>query len=134
MSTDMCLMSIRVSKNNREIDSTEDKRHGILQNKHIAHWQSDRPRSHPVNIQFKEKIKIKDLCIFSDFKVDESYTPQKILIRTGINHNNLVELRYFKIHEPTGWVIVPTRDARSNPIRTWMIQIAVLANHQSGRA
>lgn len=35
--------------------------------------------------------------------------------------------------EPAGWVIIPTRDARSNPIKTWMIQIAVLANHQSGR-
>ncbi|CAF1535821.1 unnamed protein product, partial [Adineta steineri] len=57
-----------------------------------------------------------------------------ISIRTGINHNNLVELRCFEIHEPTGWVIVPTRDARSKPIKTWMIQIAVLANHQSGRA
>lgn len=57
----------------------------------------------------------------------------RISIRTGINHNNLVELRSFEIHEPAGWVIVPTRDARSNPIKTWMIQIAVLANHQSGR-
>ncbi len=57
----------------------------------------------------------------------------RISIRTGINHNNLVELRSFEIHEPAGWVIVPTRDVRSNPIKTWMIQIAVLANHQSGR-
>ncbi|CAF4171163.1 unnamed protein product, partial [Rotaria magnacalcarata] len=98
-----------------------------------TYWQSDGPQPHLVNIQFKQKTKIKDLCIFSDFKVDESYTPQKISIRTGINHNNLVELRSFEIHEPAGWVIVPTRDARANPIKTWMIQIAVLSNHQSGR-
>ncbi|CAF1158996.1 unnamed protein product [Adineta steineri] len=61
-------------------------------------------------------------------------THRKISIRIGINHNNLVELRCFEIHEPAGSVIVPARDARSNPIRTWMIQIAVLANHQSGCA
>ena len=57
----------------------------------------------------------------------------RISIRTGINHNNLVELGSFEIHEPAGWVIVPTRDVHSNPIKTWMMQIAVLANHQSGR-
>ncbi|CAF0756000.1 unnamed protein product [Adineta ricciae] len=157
MTTGICTVPIRVSKNNREIDPTEDERKGIVQNItkqaywHVSsckpghgvdkllddnletYWQSDGPQPHLVNIQFKQKTKIKDLCIFSDFKVDESYTPQKISIRTGINHNNLVELRCFEIHEPAGWVIVPTRDARSNPIKTWMIQIAVLANHQSGR-
>ena len=42
-----------------------------------TYWQSDGPQPHLVNIQFKQKTKIKDLCIFSDFKVDESYTPQK---------------------------------------------------------
>lgn len=45
-----------------------------------TYWQSDGPQPHLVNIQFKQKTKIKDLCIFSDFKVDESYTPQKYLI------------------------------------------------------
>lgn len=69
---------------------------------------------------------------FSPSKSNFSFS-FRISIRTGINHNNLVELRSFEIHEPAGWVIVPTRDARSNPIKTWMIQIAVLANHQSGR-
>jgi hypothetical protein len=44
-----------------------------------TYWQSDGPQPHLVNIQFKQKTKIKDLCIFSDFKVDESYTPQKYL-------------------------------------------------------
>jgi hypothetical protein len=42
-----------------------------------TYWQSDGLQPHLVNIQFKQKTKIKDLCIFSDFKVDESYTPQK---------------------------------------------------------
>lgn len=42
-----------------------------------TYWQSDGAQPHLVNIQFKQKTKVKDLCIFSDFKVDESYTPQK---------------------------------------------------------
>ena len=29
-----------------------------------TYWQSDGPQPHLVNIQFKQKTKVKDLCIF----------------------------------------------------------------------
>lgn len=118
MTTSICTVPIRVSKNNRDIDPAEDERQGIVQNItkqaywHVSsckpgrkiidlififlersllghgvdkllddnletYWQSDGPQPHLVNIQFKQKTKVKDICIFSDFKVDESYTPQK---------------------------------------------------------
>lgn len=32
-----------------------------------------------------------------------------------------------------GWVHVPIKDSRNKPIRTFMIQIAVISNHQNGR-
>lgn len=32
-----------------------------------------------------------------------------------------------------GWVVIPVRDIRDKPIRTFMIQIAVISNHQNGR-
>jgi len=35
--------------------------------------------------------------------------------------------------EPSGWIHVPLTDTHKKPIRTFMIQIAVLANHQNGR-
>lgn len=35
--------------------------------------------------------------------------------------------------EPSGWIHIPLLDLVNNPIRTFMIQIAVLANHQNGR-
>ncbi|CAF1266257.1 unnamed protein product, partial [Didymodactylos carnosus] len=149
--------TIRISKGNREIDPREEEKEGIVQNItkqaywHVSsckpghgvdklldenletYWQSDGPQPHLVNIQFKKKTKIKDICLFSDFKLDESYTPNRISIRTGIHHNDLQELQLVDLHEPAGWVVIPTRDSHGNPIKTWMIQIAVLANHQSGR-
>lgn len=33
----------------------------------------------------------------------------------------------------TGWVQIPIKDVRNRPIRTFMIQIAVISNHQNGR-
>lgn len=32
-----------------------------------------------------------------------------------------------------GWVVIPIKDIREHPIRTFMIQIAVISNHQNGR-
>lgn len=44
-------------------------------------WQSDGPQPHLVNMQFKQKTKVKDLCIYADYKQDESYTPSRIIIK-----------------------------------------------------
>lgn len=37
------------------------------------------------------------------------------------------------LSEPSGWVVIPIRDESERPIRTFMIQIAVISNHQNGR-
>ena len=59
--------------------------------------------------------------------------------------NDLREIGAYDLVEPTGWIIIPLRDPTSNenqqqqqqqqsqPIKTWMLQLAVLANHQNGR-
>ncbi|OXB75437.1 UNVERIFIED_CONTAM: hypothetical protein H355_003551 [Colinus virginianus] len=156
-----------------------------------TYWQSDGSQPHLVNIQFRRKTTVKTLCIYADYKSDESYTPSKISVRVGNNFHNLQEIRasdallrflcllpgaLFKILkvlsmrkavaqkgqenekaverkqekrwirvynsskgqqlelvEPSGWIHVPLTDTHKKPIRTFMIQIAVLANHQNGR-
>ncbi|MBN3287186.1 APC10 protein, partial [Polyodon spathula] len=35
--------------------------------------------------------------------------------------------------EPSGWIHIPLLDIINNPIQTFMIQIALLSNHQNGR-
>ncbi|KAF3837516.1 hypothetical protein F7725_004980 [Dissostichus mawsoni] len=64
----------------------------------------------------REETTVKLLCIYADYKSDESYTPSKISVRVGNNFHNLQEIR-----------------RTNDPISTFMIQIAVLANHQNGR-
>ncbi|XP_075716501.1 anaphase-promoting complex subunit 10 isoform X1 [Rhinoderma darwinii] len=121
-----------------------------------TYWQSDGSQPHLVNIQFRRKTTVKALCIYADYKSDESYTPSKISVRVGNNFHNLQEIRTArcvcalftwgrdgtKMHygkkqlelvEPSGWIHVPLTDVHKRPIRTFMIQIAVLANHQNGR-
>jgi anaphase-promoting complex subunit 10 len=54
-----------------------------------TYWQSDGQLPHLVNIQFKRKTTISDVQVYTDFKLDESYTPAKISVRCGTNFNDL---------------------------------------------
>ncbi|XP_034021066.1 anaphase-promoting complex subunit 10 isoform X2 [Thalassophryne amazonica] len=73
-----------------------------------TYWQSDGSQPHLVNIQFSPTL--------------FSMTPP------------LVPLQQLEMVEPSGWIHISLLDQQSNkPIRTFMIQIAVLANHQNGR-
>ncbi|XP_046771877.1 anaphase-promoting complex subunit 10 isoform X3 [Gallus gallus] len=58
-----------------------------------TYWQSDGSQPHLVNIQFRRKTTVKTLCIYADYKSDESYTPSKISVRVGNNFHNLQEVR-----------------------------------------
>ncbi|KAH3833612.1 anaphase-promoting complex subunit 10-like isoform X2 [Dreissena polymorpha] len=99
-----------------------------------TYWQSDGPQPHLVNIQFRRKTTIQDVCIYTDYKADESYTPNRISIRAGSHFNDLVEVEQIELNEPIGWICVPLKDLTSGkPVRAFMIQIAVLSNHQNGR-
>lgn len=41
----------------------------------------------------RRKTTVKMLCIYADYKSDESYTPSKISVRVGNNFHNLQEIR-----------------------------------------
>ncbi|XP_061921745.1 anaphase-promoting complex subunit 10 isoform X4 [Entelurus aequoreus] len=87
-----------------------------------TYWQSDGSQPHLVNIQFRRRTRVKMLCIYADYKSDESYTPSKISVRVGNNFHNLQEVRQLEMVEPSGWIHI-----------SLLNQIAVLANHQNGR-
>lgn len=46
-----------------------------------TYWQSDGQLPHLVNIQFRRKTTVHDVSVYTDFKLDESYTPSKISVR-----------------------------------------------------
>ncbi|KAK6626249.1 Anaphase-promoting complex subunit 10 [Polyplax serrata] len=98
-----------------------------------TYWQSDGQLPHLVNIQFRKKTTVQDICIYIDYKLDESYTPSRISVRAGTNFTDLQEVEVIDLNEPTGWFLIPIKDINDKPIRTFMIQIAVISNHQNGR-
>eukprot|EP01095_Lingulamoeba_sp_RSL-Kostka_P016112 TRINITY_DN7732_c4_g1_i1.p1 TRINITY_DN7732_c4_g1~~TRINITY_DN7732_c4_g1_i1.p1 ORF type:complete len:214 (-),score=52.44 TRINITY_DN7732_c4_g1_i1:63-704(-) len=119
-----------------------------------TYWQSDGPAPHQVNIQFPKKVWVDEVRIYTDRKVDESYTPCKISIRAGSHFNDLEEINVWEIKEPMGWLSfsLSTNNLNNNnlstssstknnnhssqeknSIHTNFLQIVILANHQSGR-
>jgi len=100
---------------------------------HETYWQSDGQLPHLVNICFKRKTTVSAVAVYTDFRLDESYTPSKISVRCGTNFNDLQEIEVVELTEPSGWVVVPLKDLNDRLVRSFMIQIAVTANHQQGR-
>ena len=78
----------------------------------------------------KNKVLVPAVAVYTDFRLDESYTPSKISVRCGTNFNDLQEIEVVELTEPSGWVVVPLKDLNDRLVRSFMIQIAVTANHQ----
>lgn len=81
-------------------------------------------------------MRIHKIMVYTDFKLDESYTPSKISIRAGTTFHDLQEIHVEELSEPSGWVTIlpePSAENACQVMRTHFIQIAILANHQNGR-
>lgn len=101
-------------------------------------WQSDGPIPHLITIQFQQKVKISNIAIYLDLKTDESYTPEVISIRGGLNVQSMHEIRHLQLDNPNNWVIVPLStnmpDGITKPyIYTMNLQIAVIQMFHSGK-
>ena len=85
-------------------------------------------KGHKTSLRFFSAV-----AVYTDFRLDESYTPSKISVRCGTNFNDLQEIEVVELTEPSGWVVVPLKDLNDRLVRSFMIQIAVTANHQQVR-
>ena len=51
--------------------------------------RSDGPQPHLVNIQFHKKTRLQEIEIYTDYKLDESYTPAQISVRAGTTFHDI---------------------------------------------
>ncbi|XP_077490790.1 anaphase-promoting complex subunit 10-like [Amblyomma americanum] len=98
-----------------------------------TYWQSDGDQPHEVNIQFHRKTAIQGVYIYVDYERDETYTPKRIAVKVGSTFHDLRVVDTVDLNEPTGWVHIATQDSDGRPVRTFLVQIAVLANHNYGQ-
>ncbi|KAH7649404.1 anaphase-promoting complex [Cryptosporidium bovis] len=143
---DMASWSLSSAKPGNGISQLRD-------NNSSTFWQSDGQSPHTITLRFPRKTKISVIDLYLAYKIDESYTPQIISIRSGSQEGDLEEIKEMQLSEPDGWIRIPLspreiadsffKDAipgkiksiceSQNYISTFCIQIAILANHQTGR-
>jgi len=97
-----------------------------------SYWQSDGPQPHLIGIQFHKRTTVRFVSIYTDYKSDESYTPNKLSIQIGNDPHDLRQIEMLELDEPSGWINVDLEE-KGRPVKTFYVQIAILGNHQNGR-
>lgn len=125
---DLAVWTLSSAKQGNGVDQLRD-------NQVSTFWQSDGQQPHYINIQFLKKMKVSEICMYLDFKTDESYTPQKIAIRVQNSFEKLQEVQVIEFDEPIGWYSFKlgnfnfdnTNMNRGNHfIKTMFVQIAIV--------
>lgn len=102
------------------------------------YWQSDGTQPHHLDIHFSKRVTISKIAIFTDFSLDESYTPSKITFLAGNGFHDLIEVSTIELNQPTGWTHIPFDDktdggSDNSHLKTFLIRLLIVANHQHGK-
>lgn len=80
---------------------------------------------------------IRDIRFYVDYNEDESYTPTKIIFKSGTSENNLIQFAAMNMESPVGWQQVPLTGVGGEPdgntLVSWVLQMQILENHQNGK-
>ncbi|KAF9874464.1 anaphase promoting complex subunit 10 [Colletotrichum karsti] len=102
-----------------------------------TYWQSDGPQPHKLTVYFIKRVGIRDIRFYVDYNEDESYTPTKIVFKSGTSENNLIQFAQMELAAPVGWQQVPIAGSGGGPdgntLVSYVFQMQILENHQNGK-
>ena len=96
------------------------------------YWQSDGSPIHYLEIEFNKKYELTEIWIYLDRLVDESYTPNRLLLRSRNYLDDIVDLLEIEIEDPTGWFKIDLQGILKG-IKTKYIQVQFLSNLHFGK-
>lgn len=80
---------------------------------------------------------IREIRFYVDYDQDESYTPTRIIFRSGTSENNMLQFTSMDLVSPKGWQKVPLEGVGGGPdgntLFCWVLQMSVTENHQNGK-
>lgn len=89
---------------------------------------------HYVTLQFSKRVSLERILIFTNYQLDESYTPLKIKIMAGSLNWDLTEVCVVNFDQPIGWSHIIFKGVRDDGLlKCFVVKIIVLANHQDGK-
>jgi anaphase-promoting complex subunit 10 len=105
----------------------------LVDDKNDTYWQSDGTQPHLITLQFQQTVEVSRIAVQTDYRMDESYTPQKLSVRIGTRWSDMKVLRTDEVQEPQGWIVIPLGKGSVSGYPGRILQIGILANHQNGR-
>lgn len=99
-------------------------------------WQSDGTQPHSLTVFFPRKEQVSELCVYIDYKSDESYTPSKLALSVGNALHALYEVQSVDLDEPLGWFnfsVGRPVEGVYQPVKTHFVQLTILQNQHNGR-
>lgn len=57
------------------------------------------------------QVRLQSLAVYLDYKLDESYTPNKVSVSAGTSYDDLKPIKTIEMEEPSGWVTIPLQVA-----------------------
>ncbi|CAH2354432.1 hypothetical protein CLIB1423_16S02542 [[Candida] railenensis] len=108
---------------------------GNSNNGGITNANNELTNPHSIIIQFSKKVSIERVSIFTNFSIDESYTPSKIQILAGSSDGwDLSEVCVVSFNKPIGWSHIIFNGIRADGVlKCFIIKLVVLSNHQDGK-
>lgn len=89
---------------------------------------------HSITLQFSKKVSLERISIFTNYQLDESYTPLKIKIVAGGSIWDLTDVCVVHLDKPIGWSHIVFNGVRGDGLlKCFVVRIIVLANHQDGK-
>lgn len=118
------------NNNNNNNNNTNNSNNG---GSAIVNNQLNNP--HSITIQFSKKVLVERISIFTNYSLDESYTPSKIRIMAGTSESSdLIEVCTVNFSQPIGWSHIIFNGIRNDGVlKCFLIKLIILANHQEGK-
>ncbi len=89
---------------------------------------------HTVTVQFAKRVAVERLLLFTNYSIDESYTPSKIQILAGSLEADLSEVCVVSFNKPIGWLHIIFNGIRADAVlKCFVLRLVVLSNHQDGK-
>lgn len=112
-----------------------DNNSNQLQNPNNSMLLNQLSSPHSITIQFSKKVALERLSIFTNYSLDESYTPSRIKIMAGSSEGwDLIEVCTVNFDQPVGWSHIIFNGIRADGVlKCFLIKIIILANHQEGK-
>ncbi|XP_064101204.1 anaphase-promoting complex subunit 10-like [Macrobrachium nipponense] len=97
-----------------------------------TYWESSGPLPHTISLGFWKQTTIQSVWIYVDYFKDKHYAPKRISIQVGTFVGELKQIVLMDLQQHSGWQKIPLRDSHGKPVKTYVLEIAVLLNKDVG--